>query len=570
MSVVQRHSLAAAGLVCLAALSPATLAAQGRGRPNADTPRLLIGTFRSASADARIGVEGAEALRSRVQRESRPADLWVIPRDEMNRFLKGSGFREDSALSLTDLKILAQQFRADAIVDGVVTKTASGVTLSARYVLQSNIALVQPLPVVEAPTLAEAAKELERHLTEVQRSLLDFRRCSNALAAQKYDEAQAAARQGIAHYPASTLSRLCLMDAYSREQQPMDSVIHAADAVLKIDSTSALALMNLVKSYEEKHDTTNAINAMLRLVVFRPDLRPDVIRTLGQMNRPKIALPIVADMLRENPADPMVIKQQWALLLADHQWKEALRVGEELVKIDTSAANTDYFTRSIAAALADSQPTLAADVAAQGVSRFPKDAGLWALAAQAQRKAARRAEAVASARQALALDPATENGWPLLMLAQIELGQVDSAIVSARQATAAGVNRAVISNILQVPLATTARRANEEKSRASWLELARLAAVVDSVAPSPDAKYFLSVGAFYVGMDALQNINSTKKCDEAKLAEDMWARASINAPQGAQAGPEQKQVAAQIMTAIQQYSGLIAQAKKALCKKRGD
>jgi tetratricopeptide (TPR) repeat protein len=325
--------------------------------------------------------------------------------------------------------------------------------------------------------------------------------------------------------------------------------------------------MNLVSSYQEMHDTTKAIDAMLRLIVYRPDLRPDVVRTLGQMNRPKLALPIVADMLRENPADPALLKQQWALLLADHQWKEALRVGEELVKVDMSAANSDYFTRSIAAALADSQPAFAAAIASQAVTRLPKDASLWALAAQAQRKAARFADAVTSARRALA---ATENGWPLLILSQIELGQVDSAIVSARQAVAAGISRTAISNILRLPLATTAKRANEAKSRAGWLELARLASVVDSIAPSPDAKYFLSVGSFYVGVDVLQNINPKNKCEEALLAEEMWATAAINAPQGAQAGPEQKQVAAQILTAIRQYDPQIAQAKKALCKGRRD
>ena len=174
MSVVQRHSLAAAGLLCLAGFLPAVTLAQGR--PDAETPRLLVATFRVAGTDARAGVEGSEALRARVQHEVDSRTLRVISRDQMNSFLKDSGFPADTTLSLEELKELAQTFRADAIIDGVVSRTANGVAVSARLVLPSNIALVQPLPVVEAPTLADAAKALEKHFEQAQRSLLDFRK----------------------------------------------------------------------------------------------------------------------------------------------------------------------------------------------------------------------------------------------------------------------------------------------------------------------------------------------------------------------------------------------------------
>jgi tetratricopeptide (TPR) repeat protein len=564
MSVVQRHSLAAAGLVCLAAVCPGHVSAQVRGRPNPDTPRLLVATFRTASADSRIGVEGAAAVRARVQREARPQDLWVIPKADMDNVLRQSDVPVDSVLSLTDLKVLAQSLRADAIVDGVVAKTQTGVELRARYVLPSNLALIQPLPTIEAPSLDEAAKELERRLAEVQRSLLDFRRCSNALVARNYDAARLAAQEGIARYPSSTLSRLCLMDALSRAQQPTDSIIIAAQAVLRIDSTSTLALMNLVDAYKEKHDTANAVAAMQQLVVYRPDLRRDLTAMLGQMNRPKLALLVVAELLRDSPGDPEILKQRWLLLLADHRWKEALAAGTELVGADTTAASADYFTRSIAAALSDSQPALAADIAVQAVSKFPRDASLWALSAQAQRKAGRSARAVEAARRALALDSHTENGWPLLILAQLDAAQTDSAIASARLALTSGVDSATIGRILQLPLTMAARRANDEKTRAAWLEVVRLSSIVDSIVPSVEAKYF---GAFSVGLDALQTTDGSR-CDNAKLADEMWTLAMIDAPQGARAGPEQRDVVTRIMKAISDYSGAIAQAQKVSCKMR--
>lgn len=569
MSVLHRHSLAAAGLVCLAALSSLPASGQGRNaRPNADTPRLLIATFRTSGTDARVGVEGAEAVRARVQREYRPQDLFVIPRDRMNEYLVQSGYPADSVLGLGDLKLLAQNFRADAIVDGVVSRTPTGVVVTARVVLPFNLGLVQPLPVVEAPTLADAAKELERHLAEAQRSLLDFRKCSNALASQKYEEAQAAALLGIARYPSSTLSRLCLMDTYSREQQPIDSIIRAADAVLRIDSTSVLALMNLVSAYRERHDTANTVDAMRRLVVYRPDLRSDLIQILGQMNRPKSALPIVAEMLRETPGDPTLLKQRWLLLLADHQWKEARRAGEELVRNDTSAATRDYFTRSIAAALSDSQPLLAADVGARAVAKFATDAGLWVLTAQAERKARRFPNAISAVRHALALDPRVENGWPLLITGQIENAQLDSAIASARLGLTAGMDSTAVRSILSVPMVVAVKRADSSKTRESWLGVVSLTARIDSVVPSANAKYFLALGAFQVGLDVLRTINEKRSCAEATLADEMWSIASINAPLGARAGVEQQQGAAQMLALIQQYTDPITKAKSAFCRKK--
>src|SRR6185369_8986719 len=219
------------------------------------------------------------------------------------------------------------------------------------------------------------------------------------------------------------------------------------------------------------------------------------------MNQPKVALPIVAQMLRESPEDPVLLRQRWLFLLADRQWTEARVAGETLVKADSSAATADYFTRSIAAAAADSQSGLAADIAARAVARFPADTGLWAIAAQMQRKAGRRQDAVRSLQRALALDPSTQNGWAFLVVAQIELGQLDSAIASARAGIAAKADAASIGQALTVPVSAAAKHADEEKTRARWMEAYGLAAGVDSIAATPRTKFYLGLAAFQVGLD---------------------------------------------------------------------
>jgi len=102
-----------------------------------------------------------------------------------------------------------------------------------------------------------------------------------------------------------------------------------------------------------------------------------------------------------------------------------------------------------------------------------------------------------------------------------------------------------------------------KNTRESWMHAYTFASAVDSVAPSPNSKYFVGVSAFQVGLDALQSINKSKSCDDVKLAEDMWANSQIAMPQGAQVD---KETAGKILGAIQQYGVNIPQAKKALCK----
>lgn len=567
MSVVQRRAAVVVALSAVFTAVPSLLAAQSRGAaPGSETPRLLVATFRSSGGEPRVGVEAAEAVRTRVQRGTPVRELFVIPRAAMNAFLAQSGFPADSALGLQELGVLAKSLRADEIVDGEVTKTSSGISLSARLVIPTNIGLVQPLPLIVARNADDAAKQLERLLEDARSSVGDFRRCARALASQQYAAARAAAQQAIARYPASTLGRLCLMDAYTRQQQPMDSVIGAALSVLSIDSTSVLALTNLADAYRAKGDTARAVVALQQLVVFRPDLRPQLVQVLGQLGQPKIAIPIVRDLLRETPGDPDLLRLQWLFLLADEQWRDALGAGAAYVRADSSAATVTYFTRATSAALADGQTALAIELATSGMTKFPNSAPLWAVLAQSYRRAGRIPRAIDAIRRALAIDPATENGWPFLLVAQIESEQVDSALASARQAVAGGADAPALGRVLEVALTTAAKRADAEKSRAGWMEVVRIGAAIDSIASTPNTQFLLGLGAFQVGLDALQRIDVTRRCDEAMLAERMWLTASLAMPRGAQAGAEQRETAGRVMTAIGKYDDAIAQARTALCK----
>lgn len=577
MKVLQRHAVLAAGLATLVAGIPSILVAQ---RPSADVPRILVATFQSPDRNA--GVEAGDAIRQRVTQEIPQRDLWVISKNDINNTLEASGYRPDSALSANDLKELAKLLRADEILDGTVTKTSNGIRVEPRLMLARDVSLMQPLPPVQARDAGDAAKQIERELSDARKQIDANTRCTNDLRAAKYQEAIADARKGIQEYPQATLARLCLMSAYTYMKQAADtsktaadsararalgdSVLTVANDVLRIDPTSRLALTNAIDAYRAKGDTTNLIKASLALAKADPSntsLIQSVVNILGQMNKPDVALPIIDQILQDNPGDPQFLRTRWVLLLAAGKYKQALQAGEDYVKADTTALNADYFTRQIAAASADSQPQLAAQIAARAVQKFPKDATLGMLYAQTLRKAGQTQQALDAAKRAVAADPKVENGYLYIIVSEAELNQTDSALATARQAIAAGVDKSQIAQALVTPMGAVTKAAQTTPSRAAWENAYKFAAAVDSIAPSPNSKYFIGVAAFQAGLDALQNINKSKSCADAKYAEDMWANAQIAMPAGAVVD---KSTAGTILGAIQQYSPAIGQAKKAFCK----
>src|SRR5256885_9567645 len=149
----RRRVLTAAGAIAIAAISaPRVVRAQRSGgqQPGADTPRILIDTCHTPTASTTLGVDVAEAVRSRVQQENSVRQLYVLARNDINNYLTSSGYKADSALSVSDLKELAKLMRADEILDCTGAKTPNGVHVDSRLMLARDVSLAQPLAGVDA------------------------------------------------------------------------------------------------------------------------------------------------------------------------------------------------------------------------------------------------------------------------------------------------------------------------------------------------------------------------------------------------------------------------------------
>jgi tetratricopeptide (TPR) repeat protein len=553
---------------------------QRGGPPTEKTPYILVTTF--ASADRKLGVDAANEMRHRLQSEHSAKELYVVPKSNIDNTLAASGYPPDSALNSADLMELSKQLHGEYVLDGKATKAgANGVRLDVRVLLRTGMnTLAQPLPVADGKDAGDAAKTVERSISDMLKSMPMYRTCIDNLRAQKNAEAAASARAGITAYPNSVLSRICLLNAYSNQKAPADSIISVATEILKYDPSSMLALVNLADAYAVKGDTNKAIETNLK--IYRADptnaaIAQSIVQQLANSGAPDKALPIIDSLIVGNPGDVGMIRTKWLLQLRAKRYKNAIATGDELVKLDTALATVDFFNRQIGAAQSDSNAAKIQEIASKASQKFPKDESFQVILAQSYRKSGQLQQALAAARRATDINPKNNNAWLFAVVTANDLQQPDTAAMLAQKAIAAGADKDQLGQFLLAPVAAAVKKAQDSKERADWETALKAAQSLDAMVPSPTTKFYIGLSSFQVGLDALQNAqklgavtgkdakeSKVKACAEAKVAEDMWATAQIATPAGAATN---KEGAGQIMGAIQQYGEYIPKMKTAYCGK---
>src|SRR5213076_1394953 len=101
------------------------------------------------------------------------------------------------------------------------SKSVGGVHVEPRLMMKSGQqAVMQPLPAIDAHDPGDAAKQIERGLTEASKAIPSYKLCTTALRAAKYDDATRAGRAGLTAYPNSNFARVCLLQAFVSQKAP--------------------------------------------------------------------------------------------------------------------------------------------------------------------------------------------------------------------------------------------------------------------------------------------------------------------------------------------------------------
>ncbi len=550
----------------VATASAREVGAQVVRAPGPNTPRLMVATFKST--DRRLSVQAAQELRDEISAVINYRTLWVIPGPDVINTLKASGYPEDEALTPNDANALGKILRADEYLEGAVTKTATGFRLDARLVLTRDQSLVQPLEPVETDKLAKGIAALTKALGEARKQIDAEKKCLAAGRAGNWAEAIAASKAGSAAYPRATLSRICELNARTQLKQPADSIVAVAKEILKIDPRSKPALIAASLAYKEAGKTDEYITSLTELLASdptNPRLQEQVVSELAASGKADIAKPIILQAVQENPGDVQLVKLLWLVLGASKDFKGAIATGEELVKMDTAAADLAFFKKLTALYAADSQAAKGAEAAARGVAKFPQDGELWLFRAQLERQSGQTQTALTSYQKAVELK---QEGARLgLCLTYVDLQQAEQALGCLKESAAAGENADQVAQVALTLGNRAFRTAQQSKVLDDYRKAMPFLEFADATAKERQtqvqANFLIGANTMLFAQSALTEAAKTKSCALAKEAQESLAKAAVALPKGGAFNPATTQ---QLMSAVPALAPSAEAQVKAFCK----
>lgn len=525
--------------------------------------RVMVPTLQSSDKD--LGVQAAEAIRNQLTKQTSVRELVVVPKADINNSLASSGYSTTEALAPGDAKALATLVRAPQYVEGTVTKTPTGYKIDSRLIISRDMTRGQALPSAQGSKLDDAAGQVARAIKDARRQLAAEEQCHNAVAQGKYQEGVNAARSGMAGYPNANIVGACLVDAYAGLKMD-DSVIKVSERIRANDPRNIVALRRLAEIYHAKNDTTKELSVLGSLAAADPTnikLLQDVVNQMAATGHAQQAIPLMRDLLQNNPGDPQLLNLAWLVYLNAKDYQGAIDIGNEMVRVDTATATADYYSRLAGAYSSLNQPQKASEAAARGSAKFPGDPTLALYSAQALYKAGQLQPALDIAKRAVAANPKNAQGYFLLATIQGALNQYDDVGNTLNQAKAAGADPTALSQIALQQGSNAYKAGQGSKDRADFQRAIKFLQLSDQLQSSADAKFLLGASAFSLGQSATIDANEKRSCDLARTARDAFNLASINLPAGGQKYPNE---AAQLLAAIPQFTPAVDNEIKRFCK----
>jgi len=551
--------LAIGGIVLL----PTLASAQYNRVPDPNATRVMVSVFKATEKG--LGVSAADAVRSRISSELPFKQVFVLPKQDMNATLEASGFSVTEALQSHDERALANIMRADEYVTGTVSKAAAGFKVEARMVLARDNSLVQPLGTFEVPKLDVAANAITKELQAARKQVEFEKKCMNSARDGKLDAAIAAAKEGITAYPKGTLVRICMANVLDKQNAPADQQLALAREIIAIDPYSRPGLAILASQYKALNQPDSAVLTLTRLLATDPSnprLQKDVVDAIGAMGNPAMARPVIDTAVAMNPGDPDLLSLRWKILRATKDYKAAFIQGEELVKLDTSFADTTYYSRTAAMYAADSQFQKSAEFAAKGLAKFPGNAGLTYDQIIGLKSAGQGQQALDALTKAMAAKIPVDKGAFLRLTLLKELNRNDEIVPAVRDLVSSGDTSSAVRSMLIAQGQAQAKGGTADDFAASIKTLL----YADSISKGQvkqQAGFVLGSTYLRFAQVKLQAAQAGKSCPLAKEAKEMIVNAQIELPKGGQLYAETMRT---LMGAAMQLDGSADQMVKAYCK----
>lgn len=350
MSVVRLTVLAVLG-TALAAPAGAQVPRRPREQQVAALPRFMVANpYVTSGADSAAAVQVGGGMREQMTKIT-DGDYNVLTRDQMNEALRQYGYPANAILSPTLALTLAKSVQARVLLSSTMTKSGNQYTVQGRLAgVNDEAGSVATVP-QDALSLTAVGARVADKLEPAYKSMNDAKNCIDQRAT-KPDKAAEAANKALRQYPGNGLAEYCLAEIALAKKDTKEAIKHF-QAAAKNDPLSLAAWSNLAEQYQAQNDTANVLatfREMLKVAPTNQKLREQAFKYFLNANKPDIAKEIADSGIRNDPYNPDFydLKSNACLFLSD--FKCAIDALEQGYAIDSSKADTLFFTKITVAA----------------------------------------------------------------------------------------------------------------------------------------------------------------------------------------------------------------------------
>ena len=563
---------------------------------------LIVNFIPGPGADLRLGRRAADAVRDRVAKLVNKREVEIIDGDEIRTQLERAGYNPDTTFAQGEAHSIGRFLRADEFLIARVTNGPSGPRISGHLLLLRDENLRQPLPEVGALKLDSAAMLFAKAIAAARTQLVPERRCENALREGSGARAVAAAREGVALYPQSTIARTCLVWALRQMKGTASELLTVSRELLTHDSVSVHGLEGAATALDSLRRRDEAATMWLRLAATdtaNVELGYRISFALFDNGNAKRAEPFIISLTERFPDDLRFTQQKWRIAYDNKSWDRAIEAGEALLARDVMALSDSTFYLRLATAYHNvNKPFKAIETAAHGVATFPKDVRLYSLYTQYLRAESdtviprglglfpqsaelaainakdlrakgKLAESLDATKRAVELDSTMAQGRLTVAQLEIELGRPDSALVALRRAVSGGEDSALVAQFALAKGNAFYRAANGTKMSADFGLALRFISFSDSVRSTTQSKFLVGATAFGIAQSALTEATKLKdkaeSCRLAKLGAEMMPVARSGLKAGEEMFPE---AAKQSLEYLDQLDPYVEQELTAYCSEK--
>lgn len=530
-------------------------------------PYLLVPVFKSDVQG--VGVQVSDLVRDRLMSDYTMAQLVIIPKQQVVGNLQSSGYSVTDALSPNDLKALANITKSEEYIDGIVTRGGDGtLTLNATLNLTRFPGMAQPLPAMTGAKPGDLAGKFSGEFGRVRKQIDPATNCMNSWRQGNILDAMSAAQKALKEYENSVFARICMLEIANSQKWGPDSIIKYAEQTLQIAPNNSRALILVADAYAAKNDEDKYIATLEKLLQADPgntQLQVTIVKALVASGKTEVALPVIDSAVKKNPGDPELVHLQWNVHLSLKDWKGAAQVGETMARVDTAAADTTFWQQLVGAYVSDSNSQKAAEAAARGANKFPKNATLWINYAQLARQNGQNSQALEAINRVLEIDPKYPGANFQKARIYLEQDNTDSMMAALRAAAAAGEDKATAAAMVLPKAGEVMKAFQQSQDMQQGDKALALATFADSLNPSPTSAFLVGVTNLLMGQVMVTQAGENKTCVGAKDGKDHLVNAQIILPK-AGADANLRGNVASSMDAVMKLSDYADQVIKAYCK----